>query len=70
VILNLIIVAVGLLALASIGISLCMVGVFLHSFKQTLDEIRNRNRHLAEQVDAALHQGTRLTGSRGGAVRR
>jgi hypothetical protein len=51
---NITIGAVGVLALVGIGIG-------LHSIRLTHDQIRNRNRHLAEQVDAALNQGTRLT---------
>lgn len=49
----LIIGAVGVLALAGLGVA-------LYSIKLTHDQIRDRNRHLAEQVDAALNRGTRI----------
>lgn len=49
----LIIGAAGVVALAGLGVA-------IYSIKLTHDQIRNRNRHLAEQVDAALNQGTRI----------
>lgn len=51
---NIIISAAGVLALAGLAAA-------LYSIKLTHDQIRNRNRHLAEQVDAALNQGARIT---------
>lgn len=57
---NIILLVIGLLALASIGITLYCIWVFLYSFRQTIEVIRSRNCHLSEQVDASLEQGSRL----------
>lgn len=46
-------IVIALLALAGIGIGLYLV-------KRVHDEIRSCNRHLAEQVDVAIIQGTRI----------
>ena len=45
--------AVGAVALAGLGVA-------LYSVRLTHDQIRNRNRHLAEQVDMTINRSTRI----------
>ena len=45
--------AVGVLSLAGLGVA-------LYSIKLTHDQIRDRNQHLAAQVDAAVRRHTRI----------
>ena len=52
-ILYIIIGGVGVVALAGLGVA-------LYSIKLTHDEIRNRNRHLAERVDMTINRSTRI----------
>ena len=53
IIIGIIIGAVAMVALAGLGVA-------LYSIKLTHDQIRDRDQHLAAQVDAALRRQTRI----------